>query len=125
MLITLIMTNIHRISSKNWSSKSRGEHAEMIVRDYFLKLNYQISFHRKKIFGVEFDWGFKKNDEMVYIEVKSVKSHEFYLNRWPWKQKERFKRVSNILASQKKSTFYLAFVNYEDEIQLFKVGIET
>lgn len=110
---------------KNWSAQSRGEHAEMKVRDYFLNKNFQIVFHRKKIFGVEFDWGFKKNGEMIYVEVKSVKSTEFYINRWPWKQKARFARVANILAAQRKSTFYLALVDYEDRIQLFKVGTEV
>lgn len=111
-------------SIKQWTAKSRGDYAEERVHDYFLKRHCRVLYHRKKIFGVEYDWVFESSEGLIYVEVKSVKSAEFYLKRWPWKQKQRFLRVANALAAQKRSSFYLALVDYEDRVHLFKVGEE-
>ena len=108
----------------SFNSQERGLYAERLVEDYFIEKGYQIRFHRKKIFGVEYDWVFQNKTELIYVEVKSVKSADFYIQRWPWRQKQRFLRVAAVLAAQQKAIFYLALVDYKDKVHLFKVGSE-
>lgn len=107
------------------SASDRGKQAEEIVKNYFVRRNYRILYHQKRIFGVEFDWILQGREGIIYVEVKSVRSPEFYLNRWPLNQKRRFLRVAEILSAKQKSQFYLALVDYQDQIQFFKVGSET
>ncbi len=102
----------------------RGAHAEQIVCDLFMERGYRVRFHRKKIFGVEYDWVFANEKEAVYVEVKSVRSADFYLRRWPWNQKQRFIRVAAVLAAKERAHFYLALVDYGDKVHLFRVGSE-
>lgn len=102
----------------------RGVYAEQKVFELFTQKGYKVRYHRKKIFGVEYDWVFSNSAEAVYVEVKSVKSAHFYLQRWPWKQKQRFIRVASVLAERERAHFYLALVDYEDKVHLFRVGSE-
>lgn len=104
----------------------RGLYAEQRVRDYFLKRGFRIWHHRKKIFGVEFDWVFQGREGLVYVEVKSVKSSAFFIQRWPKKQKDRFLKVASVLAESgpEARQFYLALVDYSDQIHLFRAGDE-
>lgn len=112
-------------TQKNHFASQRGLHAEQKVCEYFLEKGYNLKQQRKKIFGVEFDLIFEKQDLWVYIEVKSVCSVEFYLNRWPQRQKQRFLRVASILGEKKSSTFFLALVDYQNNIHLFHANSET
>ena len=106
------------------SAKDRGLYAEQIVSAYFTAQGYRVRFHRKKIFGVEYDWVFENLEESIFAELKSVRSADFYLQRWPWRQKQRFLRVAAVLAAREKSKFYLALVDYKDKVHLFLVGSE-
>lgn len=101
---------------------ARGEYAEQLVCDYFCARAHRVLFHQKKIFGVEFDWIFVGPRGLVYVEVKSVKSTDFYLQRWPLRQKQRFTRVAALLAEKQQAHFFLAMVDYSDKVHLFKVG---
>lgn len=110
---------------KNTSgAQDRGAHAETVVYEHFLDRGYRLCYHRKKIFGVEFDLVFINDDHRVYVEVKSVRSPAFYVKRWPWRQKQRFLRVAAVLAEREKAHFFLALVDYKDGVHLFKVGNE-
>lgn len=102
----------------------RGNYAEQRVCEHFLAQGYRVRFHRKKIFGVEYDWVFEDFREAIYVEVKSIKSVDFYLKRWPWRQKQRFVRVAQVLAAQERARFFLALVDYSDKVHLFMVGDE-
>lgn len=102
--------------------QARGDHAERIVCEYFQELGYQVCHHRKRIFGVEFDWIFKNKTHHIYVEVKSVHSPDFFLNRWPARQKQRFIRVASVLGEKQRAHFYLALVDHSNNIQLFKLG---
>lgn len=102
--------------------QTRGDHAERIVCDYFQELGYQVCHHRKRIFGVEFDWIFKNKTYHIYVEVKSVHSSDFFLNRWPMRQKQRFTRVASVLAEKQNAQFYLALVDHTNNVRLFKLG---
>jgi Holliday junction resolvase-like predicted endonuclease len=106
-------------------SQERGNHAEQKVCDHFLKLGYRVLYHRKKIFGVEFDLILAKQDLVVYVEVKSVHSSDFYLKRWPQRQKQRFLRVAAVLSEQQRSQFFLAMVGHDDRVHLFEVSSEV
>ena len=106
------------------NAQERGDYAENKVYELFIERGYRVRYHRKKIFGVEYDWIFANENETVYVEVKSVKSADFYLKRWPWKQKQRFIRVASVLAAKEKAHFFLALVDYYDKVHLFKVGSE-
>lgn len=110
--------------TKNIAAHVRGLHAENLVRDYFMKRGYEPLYHQKKIFGVEFDWIFKNPRGLLYVEVKSVRHPDFFIQRWPWKQKQRFLRVAAALAEQQRALFYLAMVDYENAVHLFRVGSE-
>lgn len=103
-------------------SQWRGEQAEAIVREHFLALGCSVQFHRHKIFGVEYDWVFRNPPYSIYVEVKSVKSTDFFLKRWPWRQRQRFLRVASLLAEQHAALFYLALVDTKNKVHLFKVG---
>lgn len=105
-------------------AQERGVYAEQKVCELFFERGYHIRFHRKKIFGVEYDWVFQNSHEAVYVEVKSVRSADFYIQRWPWKQKQRFLRVAAVLAEKERAHFYLALVDYSDKVHLFRVGSE-
>lgn len=100
----------------------RGEYAEQKVCDYFCSRGHRVLHHQKKLFGVEFDWIFTGPRGLVYVEVKSVKSTDFFLRRWPLRQKQRFIRVAQVLASNDQAHFFLALVDYTDKVHLFKVG---
>lgn len=100
----------------------RGAYAEQKVCDYFCQRGHQVRFHQKKIFGVEYDWVFEGPRGVVYVEVKSVRSAAFFLQRWPWRQRQRFLRVAAVLAEREPAHFFLALVDYKDKVHLFKVG---
>jgi hypothetical protein len=102
----------------------RGSYAEQLVCDHFGRMGYRVRFHQKKIFGVEYDWVFEGPVGAAYVEVKSVKSADFYLRRWPWRQKNRFLRVASVLAERERAQFFLALVDYKDKVHLFRVGSE-
>ena len=102
----------------------RGAHAEKIVCHHFLLKGYRVRHHQRKIFGVEFDWIFEGPNGFAYVEVKSVTSAPFFIQRWPWKQRQRFVRVAAVVAANEKAQFYLALVDYDDKVHLFKVGEE-
>jgi Holliday junction resolvase-like predicted endonuclease len=110
---------------KNNFSKARGEHAEKRVCEHFLKKDFQLVAQRKKLFGVEFDLIFKNKNHLAYVEVKSVHSADFFLMRWPKRQKQRFTKVASVLAERQNSKFYLAMVDYNDKVHLFNVGSEV
>lgn len=105
-------------------SRSRGDHAEQKVCEHFLDQGYRLLYHRKKIFGVEFDLVLEKQGLKVYVEVKSVHSPDFYLQRWPTRQKRRFLRVAAVLSEQQKSQFFLAMVGPDDKVLLFDVNMK-
>lgn len=102
-------------------SRTRGDHAEQKVCEHFLERGYRILYHRKKIFGVEFDLILWRSGVTVYVEVKSVHSPDFYLQRWPVRQKQRFLRVAAVLSEQQKSQFFLALLGHDDKVRLFDV----
>jgi len=106
------------------SARARGEYAEQKVYEHFLKQGYQLLLHRKKLFGVEFDLIFQGSDHLIYVEVKSVRSPDFYLLRWPRRQKQRFLRVAAVLAEKYNSKYFLALVDYKDKVHLFNAGSE-
>lgn len=106
-------------------AQRRGDYAEQKVCDHFLELGYRVLFHRKKIFGVEFDLILAKQDLTIYVEVKSVHSPDFYLQRWPRRQKQRFLRVAAVLSERQKSRFFLAMVGHDDQVHLFDVISEV
>jgi Holliday junction resolvase-like predicted endonuclease len=110
------------MKNTNMGAQDRGAYAELRVCEYFTELGYQVRSHRKKIFGVEYDWIFESASGAAFVEVKSVRSADFYVQRWPWRQKQRFLRVAAILAEKERAQFFLALVDYKDKVHLFKVG---
>lgn len=114
-----------RKHSSSHQSQERGNYAEQKVCEHFLELGYRVLYHRKKIFGVEFDLILSKRDVVIYVEVKSVHSPDFYLKRWPLRQKQRFLRVAAVLSERQKSQFFLAMVGHDDRVHLFDVTSEV
>ncbi len=96
--------------------------AESLVIQHYLEKGYRLCYQRKKLFGVEFDLIFRNQNETVYVEVKSIKSAAFFVQRWPLRQKKRFLKVASFLAERENSSFYLGLVNYENKIFLFNIS---
>lgn len=85
---------------------------------------YQLILRRHKIWGVEIDLIFKKNNRNLFVEVKSLGLRSNLENRWPWKQKNKFYKIAKILAENPhyRADFRLAVVDQKQKIEFFNVN---
>lgn len=99
----------------------RGLKSEEIVIQELESKRYQLLFRRKKIWGVEFDLIFEKDDVKYLIEVKSLGPRSSLENRWPWRQKSRFYKVAQIISENPKynAQFKLAVVHANSKIDFY------
>lgn len=81
-------------ASKNtYKFHERGEHAELVVRKYFLSRGWRISAERTKFDGVEIDLIVEKENRRVLLEVKHLDQHWRAFERVGTKQIQRLKYV--------------------------------
>jgi Holliday junction resolvase-like predicted endonuclease len=111
--------------SKEYESTSynKGIWGEECVIKYFLSKNYEFLQKRKKIFGVEIDLLFKKDDIFYFVEVKCLGKNSSLETRWPKRQKARFLSVAKVLSESSKfnSRFIFAVVYCNGTVELFSI----
>jgi Holliday junction resolvase-like predicted endonuclease len=105
------------------TSYKKGLWGEDCVVEYLLKKNFEFIQKRKKIFGVEIDLLFKKDEIFYFVEVKCLGEHSSLEGRWPRRQKQRFLRIATVLAesSTLDCRFMFAVVRADKSVEVFSI----
>jgi Holliday junction resolvase-like predicted endonuclease len=105
------------------TSYKKGLWGEDCVLEYFKSNDFEFVQKRKKIFGVEIDLIFKKENIFYFVEVKCLGENSSLEGRWPRRQKQRFLRVAAVLAESSKieSRFIFAVVRHDLSVEIFSI----
>ena len=105
------------------SSKARGWMKEQLVSRHLKKKGWKIIFQNKKILGVEIDILARKQKEQILVEVKSIRHIYQTENIIKEKQKERLKKVAEVLCEDSiyDLRLFLATVDSQNKINFFEI----
>jgi Holliday junction resolvase-like predicted endonuclease len=105
------------------TSYNKGIWGETCVIEYFLAKDFEFVQTRKKIFSVEIDLLFKKENIFYFVEVKCLGEHSSLEGRWPRRQRQRFLRVAAVLAESSKieCRFIFAVVRADGSVETFSI----
>lgn len=101
--------------------KKKGNSCEEIALQYFIDHNYQFLKHNIRIFGVEIDLIFKKEEVYYFIEVKSDNLWRTSHKTIHYKQKERLLEAVSMFSELYGVSvrLMLSIVNINRKIQLY------
>lgn len=90
---------------------------------FFKQNRYRCVAHRKKIYGVEIDFIFEKQNIISFVEVKSLQSLDRLQYRLSYKQKNRLLRARLWFENQYSipTETLLAVSTCEDQVHTFLV----
>lgn len=109
---------------KKINSKRTGAIKEQVVSSYLQNQGWTILSQNKKILGVEVDIIATKEQKIMLVEVKSITKEEQLENILKDKQKERLKKVAEVVFSDhpdKQPSLIFAAVNKQQKIHFFEI----
>lgn len=90
-----------RSTFKPYNSREYGRSVESRAADYFVKNSYKILYRNKKIWGVEHDFVLlNTKNEVLFVEVKSLRSIADLCWRVKPRQQQRLMRSAAAFVSQ-------------------------
>ena len=102
---------------------SKGQKSEELVCQHLQRQGWKIIHRNHRYFGVEIDLLAEKNQSFILVEVKTLSSEYHTGKIIKHSQKQRLKRVAQMLSEEKPNGLQLliALVNKRKDICFFEI----